>query len=185
MLASKAFNDILSRIQSSNLNFQLQISPFAAMISLKKTLVKDKSGTYRLPPSTPLLRDDDFENLIARNHKLDRDILDLKKNYEKAVNDCTKAYESLQNSEAENELLKKAINDKDVMLENIKNDSLVLQNKLEKAKKEIVKQFAESKERESQLTNNIFTLESRIKEDQDCSKVKTYLYCYSTCNFSP
>ena len=46
------------------------------------------------------------------------------------------------------------------MLENIKNDSLVLQNKLE-----IVKQFAESKERESQLTNNVFTLESSIKED--------------------
>ena len=44
------------------------------------------------PPSTPLLRDDDFQNLIARNHKLDRDILDLKKNYEKVVNDCTKAY---------------------------------------------------------------------------------------------
>ena len=57
------------------------------------------------PPSTPLLRDDDFQNLIARNHKLDRDILDLKKNYEKVVNDYTKAYESLQNSEAENELL--------------------------------------------------------------------------------
>ena len=114
MLASKAFYDILSRIQSSNLNFQLQISPFAALISLKKTLVKDKSGTYLLPPSTmPIVRDDDFENLVARNLKLEKDILDLKKNYEKA-------YESLQNSEAENELLKKAINDKDVMLENIK-----------------------------------------------------------------
>ena len=53
MLASKSFHDILSRIQSSNLNFQLQILPFAAMISLKKTLLKDKSGTYHLPPSTP------------------------------------------------------------------------------------------------------------------------------------
>ena len=47
------------------------------------------------------------------------------------------------------------------MLENIKNNSLVLQNKLEKAENEIVKQFAWSKEWES----HIFTLESRIKED--------------------
>ena len=37
------------------------------------------------------------------------------------------------------------------MLENIKNNSLVLQNKLEKAENEIVKQLAESKERESQF----------------------------------
>ena len=161
MLASKAFYDILSRIQSSNLNFQLQISPFAALISLKKTLVKDKSGTYLLPPSTmPIVRDDDFENLVARNLKLEKDILDLKKNYEKA-------YESLQNSEAENEVLKKAIIDKDIVLEKTKSDSLLLQNKLEKAENVMVNDFAECKERESKLTNYIYTLEARIKEDQE------------------
>ena len=132
MLASKAFHDIISRIQSSNLNFQLQISPFTALISLKKTLVKDKSGAYLLPPSTPILRDDDFRNLVTKNRELERNILDLQKNYDKVTKDCAKAYESLQNSESENEVFKKAINDKEIMLKNTKSDSLLLQNKLEK-----------------------------------------------------
>ena len=50
-MASIAFDRILQEIQTSNLNFQLQISPFSAQISLKKSLVKDKDGSCRLPPS--------------------------------------------------------------------------------------------------------------------------------------
>ena len=167
MLASKAFHDILNRIQSSNLNFQLQISPFAALISLKKTLVKDKSGAYLLPPSAPILRDDDFENLVAKNRELERNILDLQKNYEKVAKDCAKTYEFLQNTESENEILKKAINDKDIMLENTKIEFLRLQNKLEKAENEMVNHFAESKKRESKLTNDIIAFEKRRKEDYE------------------
>ena len=41
MMASIAFDNILKEIQTSNLNFQLQVSPFSAQISLKKSLVKD------------------------------------------------------------------------------------------------------------------------------------------------
>ena len=44
MAASLTFQHILTQIQDSNLNFQLQVSPFAAVISLKKSFVKDKSG---------------------------------------------------------------------------------------------------------------------------------------------
>ena len=51
----------------------------------------------------------------------------------------------MQNTESENEVLKKAINDKDIMLENTKSDSLLLRNKLEKAENEMVKHLAESK----------------------------------------
>ena len=123
--------------------------------------MKDKSGTYLRPP-TPVLHNDNFENILARNRELEKNILDLQKNYEKA-------YESLQNTEAENELLKKAINDKDIMLENIKSDSLLIQNKLEKAKNELVNIFAESEEKESKLTNNIYALEADIKEYRETS----------------
>ena len=168
MLASNAFHGILSQIQSSNLNFQLQISPFAALISLKKALGKDKSGTYLRPP-IPVLHNDNFENILARNSELEKNILDLQKNYEKVAINCTKAYESLQNTEAENELLKKAINDKDIMLENIKSDSLLIQNKLEKAENELVNLFAEAEEKESKLTNNIYALEADIKEYRETS----------------
>ena len=47
--AAAAFENILQTIQYSNLNFLLELSPFAATISLKKTPVKNKSGIALLP----------------------------------------------------------------------------------------------------------------------------------------
>ena len=44
MVASHIFNDIIDQVQRSCLNFQVQLSPFSALISLKKSLVNDKSG---------------------------------------------------------------------------------------------------------------------------------------------
>eukprot|EP00091_Calanus_sinicus_P017744 TRINITY_DN38458_c0_g1_i1.p1 TRINITY_DN38458_c0_g1~~TRINITY_DN38458_c0_g1_i1.p1 ORF type:complete len:101 (+),score=19.31 TRINITY_DN38458_c0_g1_i1:74-376(+) len=52
MVANQIFNNILDQIQKSKLNFQLQLSPFDANISLKKTLIKDKSATPVLPTTS-------------------------------------------------------------------------------------------------------------------------------------
>ena len=51
MVGKTAFNNIIEQIQSSNLNFQLQMSPFSASISLKKSLIKDKFGNILFPPT--------------------------------------------------------------------------------------------------------------------------------------
>ena len=52
-LASNTFDFILEQIKNSSLNFQLQLSPFSAYISLKKSLVKDKNGVPQLPKLAP------------------------------------------------------------------------------------------------------------------------------------
>ena len=49
MLANKNFEIILSTIRSSSLNYSIQVTPFAATISLRKTIIKDKTGTYIAP----------------------------------------------------------------------------------------------------------------------------------------
>ena len=49
MLAKTAFDKILEEIQSSHLNFQLQMSPFSASIFIKKSFIKDKLGNMLLP----------------------------------------------------------------------------------------------------------------------------------------
>ena len=49
MLAKKVFDQIIQQVQSSNLNFQLHLSPFSATISLKKSFVSDKLGNILLP----------------------------------------------------------------------------------------------------------------------------------------
>ena len=49
MLAKTVFNDILEGIQMSNLNYQLQLTPYSALVSLKKSFVKDKFGKFLFP----------------------------------------------------------------------------------------------------------------------------------------
>ena len=55
MEATDIFENILKVIKSSNLNYHLEQTPFAARISLKKTAIKDMSGNpLKLSPPTNL-----------------------------------------------------------------------------------------------------------------------------------
>ena len=49
MAAIMKFDEILRTIQSSNLNFHLEISPFSAIIHMKKTLITNKFEISLLP----------------------------------------------------------------------------------------------------------------------------------------
>ena len=44
MVASYNFNHIMDQITKSCLNYQVQVTPFSAVISLKKTLARNKDG---------------------------------------------------------------------------------------------------------------------------------------------
>ena len=111
MLASNMFYRILNQIQSSNLNFQLQLSPFSAQISLKKSLVKDKSGTVLLPPPVPecvfnsniktenkdfTSADDEWKALVDQNIKLKNELFALQKSHEVVVNECADAHDTIE-----------------------------------------------------------------------------------------
>ena len=50
MLAKQSFDHILEQVQNSCLNFQMQVSPFSAVVSIKKSFIKDKSGKFHVPP---------------------------------------------------------------------------------------------------------------------------------------
>ena len=116
MLADQAFNKILDNVQKSNLNFQLQVSPFSALISLKKSLVKDRSGSLLLPP-TPLTTvqsplpssptmNADLGELLAKIEELKSDLLSQKNNHEDASKKL-KIYEENSNKlDKENKTLK-------------------------------------------------------------------------------
>ena len=49
MAANKAFDMILNCVQKSCLNYHVQLSPFSAVISIKKTLMKTLDGTPLFP----------------------------------------------------------------------------------------------------------------------------------------
>ena len=77
-----AFENILQTVQSSNLNFLLEMSPFAANISLKTTPVKTKSGIPLLPyvPNHSHSSVDD-EALVTKNLELENELLKMKNDY--------------------------------------------------------------------------------------------------------
>ena len=92
MLASNVFKDILDKIQSSNLNFQLQVSPFSAQISLKKSLVKDKSGNMLPPPDSLRAQShEEIKNLVDKNKRLQKELSNLQSTHDNVVTDFTKA----------------------------------------------------------------------------------------------
>ena len=73
MLASAEFNKIIRQIQSSNLNYQLQISPFSAYISVRKTFAKDRSGNLLLPKTISSVPSVSMDNFDAKNSQLEND----------------------------------------------------------------------------------------------------------------
>ena len=77
MLAKKVFDGIVEQeqVQSSNLNFQLQLSPFSATIFLKKSFVRDKLGNMLLP-SINVNRSDN-NNLFGEIDHLKCNILEI------------------------------------------------------------------------------------------------------------
>ena len=92
MVVSRTFEDILSYIKSSSLNFHLHQSQFSAEISLKKSLVRDKSGVPLTPPRTPTIllqqTESDMATLTRRNIYLEKQIESLKSDLENAALYC-------------------------------------------------------------------------------------------------
>ena len=79
MIASKTFDNILDTIKNSNLNFHLQLSPFSAVISLKKSPICDKSGSPLLPNSN--FQEFDNKSVILRNQQLEAEVVKLENHY--------------------------------------------------------------------------------------------------------
>ena len=90
MSANIAFTNILSCIQSSGLNYRIQMSPFSANISLKKSLIKTLSGSPILPTVTGAE--------INRN-VLERELTEMRESYEDLLQKLAVAYKKIEDSE--------------------------------------------------------------------------------------
>ena len=99
MIASRTFHSIIQQIQSSNLNFQLQLSPFSANISLKKSPLKDKFGV-----TAPLMAiNNEVASLKSKTVKLENDTF-MKRTQSKEDEEGTS--EALQELNIKSEIVK-------------------------------------------------------------------------------
>ena len=183
MLATEAFKQILDKIQSSNLNFQLQLSPFSAQIFLKKSLVKDRAGNILHPPtnlqaqsydgSTRKSHDEDIEHIVAKNKKIQNELLILQRNYETVVNDFKKArhtIETLENQEIKPDVVSKSvIEEYTCEIRDLKQNNETLQSKIDESDdtvnelKNIIKNSREAADRINKELNDYKVKYSREK----------------------
>ena len=133
MAVNSTFSSIVSEIQLSNLNFCIQMTPFAAYITLKKSAQKDFAGNHVLP-SPPLL--------FHLQH-VQQDVSRL----QKKTSELKTLYEALENSYAnlgrENENLTNSKKEANYIISDLKSTQNILENKLDKANSEISKLRAE------------------------------------------
>ena len=151
MLATETFNTLMSQIQNSSLNYHLQISPFSALVSIKKSFIKDKWGQNILPLE-PFVTSCNVESEIKpRYDKLQQEFEQLFNAYEELMSKLTIANtsidvlqkdnkekdETIKNLEAERKsareaaiLINKVHNDTRISFENEKLD-LFKKHKLE------------------------------------------------------
>ena len=161
MAASKAFDKILDCVKTSNLNFCLQLSPFSANISLKKSLIKNKAGFYLNPPvDTDLSLLKEEKNVLAKKViDLENIVADLKFRLEESQTECEQAHDIIQ--KLENEL-----NIKQEVKKSKSANEKALNNWLEEQTLEI----NILKEEKLQFENQIVDLQTRLQSSQSAVK---------------
>ena len=103
MIAEQTFDSILQQVQNSNLNFQLQLSPFSANISLKKSPIKNQAGVPILSQGflPGAYSASVIAALTARNLSLEGELRSLRNDYAKAIDDCVASCDKSEKLEAE------------------------------------------------------------------------------------
>jgi len=106
MEASTSFQNILAKIQASNLNFKLELSPFSAVIWLKKSFVKDKIGRHvALDEAQADVHDQsDIQTLSQKYQNLEKAYQRLQCDYQEALDYSEEVRIDNQNLKTELEL---------------------------------------------------------------------------------
>ena len=127
MLANNNFESVLSSVRNSCLNYSIHQSPFSATISLKKTIVKDRTGACIIPPH---ICENKSSNLLNDKAILEDEICSLHIKYEELLS----AYESTKDKIT---LLQNSIRDRDSIISDLNAKNRADQKATENMKKEL------------------------------------------------
>ena len=169
MAINTTFASILSDIQLSNLNFSVQITPFAAYITLKKSAQKDLNG-HHVPPSPPLL------SLLPSLHQENVNLRDQNNTLKTALGSLEKKFTDIT---IENASLVDAIEDANNSISALTNDNENLKTKMDVTNQEIAKYSVEKASTESKIKelkksngDQVRKLETRVADLIKSSKAQ-------------
>ena len=169
MAINSTYSAILSQIQLSNLNFSIKMTPFAAYITLKKSVQKDLHGVPS-SPSPPVLFllqqiQEEHRALQAENYKLKVSYEMLKNKFNTNVN--------------ENVCLRKEVEDKNSFVDVLEANNEELNHRIDSIEKEHSKDCAAKasaefkiKEMRKKHTEEVHELQDQISKLKKILKAK-------------
>ena len=178
MATNTTFSSILNEIQLSNLNFTINLTPYAAYITLKKSVQKDMNGNL-LTPAPPLLfllhqAQEQTLQLRVENSELRSTIDNLEKKLDAIACDNARLVESLEDKtksvadlNSTKSVLENRIDKFEVESARTQAEKKDLEVKLKEFKK---KHVVELKEQQAQVNDLKNTLKGKAKENHDLSK---------------
>ena len=171
MAAAKSFDQILQLIQSSNLNFKLELSPFAANISLKKTLVKDKFGISLYPCNNS---SEDITELKAKNVKLEKELFVVKSEYANSIDEFETSQQMLrtfeENSEAATNVLHNELLNNQNLISKLKDENVrykALVESLENEKRDLKIAIRAQKEATIHLNKKLSETKDKYNKEKN------------------
>ena len=125
MCVNQVFETLLNTVKRSNLNFHIQQTPFSAVISIKKSLIKDRFGSnlqsQLIPLDSKLVATLKVENQELKNRidHLKKYSTALQRDLEEAVNESESANNTIKKLESDlvllSDKLEVATNDRKVI----------------------------------------------------------------------
>ena len=100
-MAEEYYKELINRVQTSGLNYKIEMSPFSANIFLKKTFIKDMNGN---PLKTEFSNAPTIDQIKAENLFLNRKVVHLESTsssltsqYEYTLLDCQQVHQTNAN----------------------------------------------------------------------------------------
>ena len=186
MAIDSTFSSILNQIQLSNLNFSMQMTPYAAYITLKKSVVKDQNGINGVP-SPPILMllqraHQNIADLRYENEHLKVKFEALKESRKYLVNENVKLVEALDASNhsiaasnASNDMLHRKLELAEENNESISASKKTCETELKDVKKTHCSEIANAKSVIKSHEKDMKSLEKEIynlKKNLDSSRDK-------------
>jgi valyl-tRNA synthetase len=141
MAASQAFEGIINQVVTSNLNFCLEQSPFSAVIHLKKTVIRNKSGTLLIPPPTLSVQ---LLQVQSDNYRQAQKIINLESIIKSLKSENLKSSNTIKELESELErekfkvnAIKKEVSEEKEILDQEKEAIQSAQNRIETENKKL------------------------------------------------
>ena len=128
MLVSQNFDGIVQHIKSSCLNYSIQLTPYSALISVRKSFMTDRSGSIVLPPVVD--NSVEVRKLDAVNVKLESELINANKKYDETLLECLRAHETIQKLQRELENRDVIISKLELNLETARESAIILNKRV-------------------------------------------------------